>query len=251
MDAFLINCLVSILPMLSGLGYILDKKHVDSAMYSIYKNNFRERFSDFSNVQRVFALNGEAGLLLCSWPKGNRPALPFVYSDEVWTGIEYQVAAGLIYSGLIDEGLKVVQAVRDRYAGFNRNPWDEIECGHHYARAMASWAVMLSLSGYHYDGVKNILNLLLKSIRTISALSGLAVQPRGNFSIKGNKVELTVAYGTLNINTLKLPSDYKFSRINKSNKSNAKVQSQNELTDITFDNGLTLKSGETLRIEFE
>jgi hypothetical protein len=76
-----------------------------------------------------------------------------VYSDEVWTGIEYQVAASLIYDGWVNEGLKVVEAVRDRYAGFNRNPWDEEECGHHYARAMASWALLPALSGFEYDGV--------------------------------------------------------------------------------------------------
>ena len=137
----------------AGLGYVLDKDHVKQAMQSIYRYNFRPSMKDFANVQRVYAVNDEAGLLLCSWPHGDRPALPFVYSDEVWTGIEYQVAATLIYNGWVKEGLEVVKGVRARYSGFNRNPWDEVECGHHYARAMASWAVMLALTGYHYDGV--------------------------------------------------------------------------------------------------
>jgi len=88
---------------------------------------------------------------LCSWPKGNRPALPFVYSDEVWTGIEYQVAAHLIYEGLIEEGLAVVKGVRDRYDGLRRNPWNEVECGSHYARALSVWSVLLALAGYHYS----------------------------------------------------------------------------------------------------
>ena len=87
----------------AGLGYILPQEHVDKAMKSIFAYNFLLDLSLFSNVQRVYALNKEAGLLLCSWPMGKRPALPFVYSDEVWTGIEYQVAASLIYSGHIDE----------------------------------------------------------------------------------------------------------------------------------------------------
>ena len=137
----------------AGLGYVLDKDHIKQAMQSIYRYNFRPSMKDFANVQRVYAVNDEAGLLLCSWPHGDRPALPFVYSDEVWTGIEYQVAATLIYNGWVKEGLEVVKGVRARYSGFNRNPWDEVECGHHYARAMASWAVMLALTGYHYDGV--------------------------------------------------------------------------------------------------
>jgi hypothetical protein len=76
-----------------------------------------------------------------------------VYSDEVWTGIEYAVAANLIYEGFIDEGLTVVKAVRDRYDGYKRNPWNEVECGNHYARSMSSWAVLLALSGFSCDMV--------------------------------------------------------------------------------------------------
>jgi non-lysosomal glucosylceramidase len=135
-----------------GLGYVLNPSHVRTAAKSIFTYNFKKQMADFANVQRVYALNDEAGLLLCSWPHGNRPELPFVYSDEVWTGIEYQVAAELIYDGSVKEGLQIVKAVRDRYNGLRRNPWDEVECGHHYARAMSSWAVLLALTGYHCDG---------------------------------------------------------------------------------------------------
>jgi non-lysosomal glucosylceramidase len=142
------------LAYVTGLGYVLDSAHVAQAMRSIFRNNFRKSLTSWANVQRVYALNEEAGLVLCTWPHGDRPALPFPYSDEVWTGIEYQVAASLIYAGFVDEGLKVVKAVRDRYNGLHRNPWDEEECGHHYARAMSSWALLLALSGFHYDGVK-------------------------------------------------------------------------------------------------
>ena len=138
----------------AGLGYLLDPEHVKQAVKSIFDYNFRAPIGGFDNVQRVYALNEEAGLLLCSWPYGNRPVLPFVYSDEVWTGIEYHVAAHLIYEGWVDEGLAVVKAVTDRYAGYNRNPWNEVECGHHYARAMASWAVKPALDGFTYDLVE-------------------------------------------------------------------------------------------------
>jgi len=137
----------------AGLGHILDSSHVRKALQSIYTYNFRRSLKSFPNVQRVYALNDEGGLLLCSWPHGDRPALPFVYSDEVWTGIEYQVAASLLAHGLVREGLDIVRAVRNRYDGARRNPWDEEECGHHYARAMSSWALLLALSGYQYDGV--------------------------------------------------------------------------------------------------
>ena len=140
------------LGMVAGLGRYLPPERIQSSLRAIYKNNFLPDFRNFSNVQRTYALNDEKGLLLCSWPNGGRPPLPFPYSDEVWTGIEYQVASHLIYEGLLQEGLSVVEGVRDRYDGARRNPWNEVECGHHYARAMSSWGVLLALAGYSYSG---------------------------------------------------------------------------------------------------
>ena len=120
-------------------------------MASIFEYNWKSDLSEHPNPQRIYAVNDEAGLLLCSWPRGGRPGLPFVYSDEVWCGIEYQVAAHLIYEGLIEEGLAVVKGVRDRHDGERRNPWNEFECGNHYSRSMASYSVLLALSGFHYS----------------------------------------------------------------------------------------------------
>lgn len=99
------------------LGYVLDEKHVKSAVKAIYENNFKEDFSDIVNLQRTYVLNDDAGLLLCTWPNGGRPIIPFVYSDEVWIGIEYQVASHLIYEGYVEEGLRIVKAVRERHDG--------------------------------------------------------------------------------------------------------------------------------------
>jgi uncharacterized protein (DUF608 family) len=134
-----------------GKGYVLPEEHVKSAIRSVYRHNFKETFASHANPQRIFALGDEGGLLLCSWPRGQRPLLPFVYSDEVWTGIEYQVAAHLIYEGSVEEGFRIVRAVRNRYDGERRNPWNEVECGNHYARALASWSLLLALSGFRYS----------------------------------------------------------------------------------------------------
>ena len=139
------------LAMVAGLGRFLPEDHIKAALGSIYRYNFLTDFREHSNAQRTYALNDEKGLLLCSWPKGGRPPLPFPYSDEVWTGIEYQVASHLIYEDRLAEGLSVVKAVRDRYDGRARNPWDELECGHHYVRAMSSWGLLLGLSGFEYS----------------------------------------------------------------------------------------------------
>ncbi|MBP1754175.1 MAG: glucosylceramidase [Firmicutes bacterium] len=136
---------------LVGLGYVMQEEHIKKATKAIYDNNYKKSMKDHCNLQRTYALNDEAGLLICTWPKGNRPEIPFVYSDEVWTGIEYQVATHLIQEGFLEEGLSIVKAVRDRHDGVRRSPWNEVECGHHYARSLASYGVMLALSGYQCD----------------------------------------------------------------------------------------------------
>ncbi|MBI1258638.1 MAG: hypothetical protein GC204_14315 [Chloroflexi bacterium] len=135
-----------------GLGDILPREHLHSAIKAVYDRNFKHDFTRHVNVQRTYVFNDESGLLLGTWDAGvERPRFPFVYSDEVWTGIEYHVAANLIYEGYLDEGLAIVQAVHDRQDGMRRSPWNEVECGHHYARSMSSWLVLLALTGFHSD----------------------------------------------------------------------------------------------------
>lgn len=142
----------------AGLGYILPEDHVKKAIKSVFDYNFRPSFKGHVNPLRAYVFNDEKGLLICSWPKGGMPHIPFLYAGEVWTGIEYQVAAHLIYEGFIEEGLTIVKAVRDRHDGYKRNPWDEVECGHHYARAMSSWALLTALSGFKYDMVNGTMS---------------------------------------------------------------------------------------------
>ncbi|MGH7143689.1 MAG: GH116 family glycosyl hydrolase [Planctomycetota bacterium] len=136
---------------LVGLGDLFDPAHVKSTLSAIFRYNFRSNLSAHPNPQRIYAHGNEAGLLICSWPRGGRPALPFPYADEVWPGNEYQVASHLIFEGLLDEGLAIVAGTRARFDGERRNPWDEIECGHHYARSMASYALLPALTGFQYS----------------------------------------------------------------------------------------------------
>ena len=112
-----------------------------------------------------------------SWPKGGRPEIPFVYSDEVWTGIEYQVASHLIYEGFVAEGLKIVEACRARHDGYKRSPWNEVECGHHYARSLASYAVLLALTGFRCDAVNK--KLYFKPVMNQENFSGFFCCPAG------------------------------------------------------------------------
>jgi len=141
-----------------GLGDILDREKVKSHLLSVYKYNLRRDLSEHANPQRPgYALGREGGLLLCTWPQGGKLSLPFVYSNEVWTGIEYQVASHLIAIGCVDEGLEIVRICRDRYDGNVRNPYNEYECGHWYARALASYGLIQAWSGIRYDAVERVL----------------------------------------------------------------------------------------------
>ncbi len=141
-----------------GVGEFLDREKVKSHLLSVYRYNFRKDLSGHANPQRSgFAIGREGGLLLCSWPRGSEPLLPFPYSNEVWTGIEYQVASHLMMLGYMEEGLEIVRTCRDRYDGRVRNPFNEYECGHWYARAMSSYALIQGLTGVRYDAVEKTL----------------------------------------------------------------------------------------------
>ncbi len=141
-----------------GLKNIVDSSKVASHLNSVFKYNFRKDLTDHSNPQRPsYALGNEGGLLLCTWPKGGKLSLPFVYSDEVWTGIEYQVASHLMMMGEAEKGLEIVRTTRNRYDGKVRNPFDEYECGHWYARAMSSYGMLQGLTGVRYDAIEQVM----------------------------------------------------------------------------------------------
>ncbi len=141
-----------------GVGEILDPDKVKSHLLAVHRYNLKRDLSDHANPQRPgYALGKEGGLLLCTWPRGGEPALPFVYSNEVWTGIEYQVASHLMLMGCVEEGLEIVRIARSRYDGRVRNPFDEYECGHFYARALASYGLLQGLTGVRYDAVDRTL----------------------------------------------------------------------------------------------
>ena len=143
---------------LYGVETPMNRNHVRSTLRAIHKHNFRRDLSRHVNCQRPgYALGPEAGLLICSWPRGGKPSLPFVYSDEVWTGIEYQVASHLILEGMVKAGLEIVKAARSRFKGHARNPYNEYECGSFYARAMSSYSLLASLSGFRYSAVDQTL----------------------------------------------------------------------------------------------
>ena len=143
-----------------GLEPSVDQAQVHSHLDAVARHNLRRDLSDLDNCQRGdYAFGDEGGLLVASWPAGGRPQIPMPYADEVWTGCEYTVACQLISVGRQAEGLTAVGLVRARHDGVRRNPFDEQECGHWYARALASYDLLRACTGARYDAVAGVLHL--------------------------------------------------------------------------------------------
>ncbi|RUT32585.1 hypothetical protein EMQ25_05370 [Arsenicitalea aurantiaca] len=137
---------------LYGLGEIFDRDQVRSALDAIYAHNFKPDFGAVFNPCRVFSARGEAGTVISDYPEqARRPAVPVPYAQETMHGFEYSFGGALYQNGMIAQGAEVFAAVRDHYDGAKRNPWNEIECGSNYARSMASWGAVPTLSGFSFD----------------------------------------------------------------------------------------------------
>ncbi len=189
-----------------GLGYLLDPQNIRQTLLSIMKYNFKQGFHDHFNHMRSYVLGDESALLMATYPLGRRPKRPFPYYNEVMTGFEYSAAIHMLYEGQTENGLRCIGAIRDRYDGRKRNPFNEAECGHHYARAMASWAAVLALTGFHYSGVDQAM--------TFTAQDGSWFWSNGyawgtchqKTTRDGIEVNLHVLHGTLTLKRLELVS---------------------------------------------
>jgi len=138
-----------------GTDSVFDSDKKQTALKNLYKNNYKSSMRDVTNRWRIFAVNDEAGTVICSYPPNVKsPTIPIPYVDECMTGFEYALAGLMIANGLVSEGESMVKAVRDRYDGEKRNPWNEIECGSNYARSMASYSLMIIYSGFSFDMTK-------------------------------------------------------------------------------------------------
>jgi uncharacterized protein (DUF608 family) len=180
-----------------GLEPFFNREMITEHLRSVYRYNLRKDLGTHVNPQRPgFAMGSEGGLLLCTWPAGDAPSLPFVYSNEVWTGIEYQVASHLMAMGEVEKGLEIVRTCRKRYDGRKRNPFDEYECGHWYARAMASYGMIQGLTGIRYDAVDR--TLYIDSRIGDNFTSFLSTESGfGNVGLKNGEPFVDFRYGTL------------------------------------------------------
>ncbi|MGM9738957.1 MAG: GH116 family glycosyl-hydrolase [Candidatus Cryptobacteroides sp.] len=194
---------------LCGLGYLGEKVHMRTALESIWKYNYLPDFSRHFNNMRSYVLGNEAGLLMASWPKG-RLEVPFPYFSEVMTGFEYCAATSMFQEGMFEEGLKVIQSIRDRYDGAKRNPFSEAECGYHYARSMASWAPVVALAEYSYSGIEQTMHITCRPGRYFWS-NGSAW---GTVEVTLPSVLIEVIHGTLSLKSLGIGEKMLRKRIN-------------------------------------
>ena len=205
--------------MACGVGQVLDRPKVAKHLKAVYRYNLKKNLSVHANPQRPgFACGTDGGLLLCTWPKGGKPSLPFVYSNEVWTGVEYQVASHLMMMGMVEEGLEIVRTCRDRYDGRVRNPFDEYECGHWYARAMSSYALLQGFSGARYDAVEKTLYIQPNSDRDFRCFISTATG-YGTVGVKNGKPFLEVTEGEIVVNKFDVKQPLKERDISHQSKS--------------------------------
>jgi non-lysosomal glucosylceramidase len=182
----------------AGLGPLVSPANIRKTLDSIWRYNYKRTLVGHDSVQRTYVLNDEPALMVCDYGKAERPHVPFPYYAESWTGQEYLAAAHMIFAGMAREGIESVRNVRARYDGERRNPWNEPECGHHYARAMSSWSTLLAASGFHYHGGAQAV--------TIKAAPGLrcfwsTATGWGTFHVTAAGATLRVDHGTLECKT--------------------------------------------------
>ncbi|MBK3517076.1 GH116 family glycosyl-hydrolase [Carboxylicivirga marina] len=187
-----------------GLGYLVKEENVKTALSSILKYNQREDMYEHFNNMRSYAMGDEKALLMASWPKGGRPKSPFPYWSEVMTGFEYTAAIGMLYEGMEQEGLECIKNIRDRYDGQKRNPFDEAECGHHYARAMASWAGIIAESGFQYSAVDKTIKFTDKAGKYFWSNGSTWGMCEISKDGKEYKLTLEVLYGEMELEKLQI-----------------------------------------------
>lgn len=221
----------------TGLGRIADESQIRTALHSLWRYNFVPDVGPFRGEfkrGRFYAMPGDAGLIMCTWPKGGlRPDFmkhwQYAYFNECMSGFEWQAAAHMLQEGapvsgdgfegaledpadprsLTLRGLAVARAIHDRYAPAKRNPYNEIECSDHYARAAASYSILLAAIGFQYDGPAGIIGFdpklepaRFKGPFTAAAGWGTFEQTRTNGTWQAS---LTVTHGELRLRTLRLP----------------------------------------------
>jgi uncharacterized protein (DUF608 family) len=255
-----------------GLGRTLPEKETVTALKSLWRYNFSPDVGPYREANkpgRWYAMAGEAGLLMCTFPRtdwdyrraaGKGPDWAAGYFNECMNGFEYQAAWHMLAEGLVLEGLAVTRAVHDRYHARRRNPWNEVECGDHYARSMASYGIFLAACGFHYHGPKKRITFAPRLTPADFKAPFTAAEGWGTFTQKrlaGNlQAECAVKWGNLRVQTLALgladgwqPVQVKVTAAGKAVPATLAIIAG--LAEIKLSAPVTLKTGEKLAAVLE
>lgn len=202
-----------------GLGRLYNEEHIQSALNALWKYNYVPNVGEFRETfrkGRFYSWGDEAGLIMCSWPNGGLKDdfmnhWQYDYFNENMSGFEYQVAAHMIAEGtpdLVTKGLAIARSIHDRYQPEKRNPYNEVECSDHYARAMSSYAVFLAVCGFDYDGPAGMIAfdpaLDAEDFRApFTAAAGWGSYQQ-TLSAQAMNAAITVDWGNLELKTIRL-----------------------------------------------
>lgn len=233
---------------LSGLGTIFNRDRVRSALRSVYKYNFRRPIRNHFNPARVYCMNSESGTVICAWPDSEKlPKIPLTYANEVFCGMEYQVACHMIQEGMVQEGFELVKAVRERFDGEYRNPWNEFECGSNYARSLSSYALLPGVSGFTCDMYKKSIGFAPKTDRNNFCCFFSTGTGWGLYRQRMGEYEVELLYGTLELEQLCL-TDCTGTNV-KVRKNGEVVRAGKRRDAIVFEKMIYLEAGDVLRLE--
>jgi len=211
--------------------------------------------------ERWFALPGETGLFTCTWPKSEYLKEGVRYREEVWTGIEYQVAGHMVWENMVTEALAICRGVEDRYKPAKHNPFNEIECGDHYARAFASWGVYTALSGFEYHGPKGHIGFAPRVTPENFRAAFTTAEGWGSFAqtrqadVQQEQIQLHRGWLKLKTLTFRTPQEWKAVdttiRIDGSRTLSHESRLNGAQVNIDLAQGLLMPEGHTLQVEIQ
>ncbi|RPD39986.1 GH116 family glycosyl hydrolase [Chitinophaga barathri] len=248
----------------AGLGRLWDKEKTRSALRALWKYNFTPDVGPYIKTHtggRPYAVEGEGGMIMNtnphneSKPFGENVTWQLGYFHECMSGFEHQVASHMMAEGMTDEALVLTKAIHDRYHGAKRNPFNEIECSDHYARAMASYGTFISACGFEYHGPKGYIrfapqlgkNADFKAPFTVAEGWGTYVRKKaGNLAIH----TLILKYGSLQLNEISLGAAAGKTAIVKLGGAivKASLERNEDGTRLVFPSSIRIRENETLHI---
>lgn len=198
-----------------GLGRLWDRQKTLSALKALWKYNFKSDVGPYIKTHtggRPYALEGEAGLIMNTnpydepKPYGEDVTWQIGYFNECMTGFEHQVASHMMAENMVEEAMTLTKAIHDRYHAAKRNPYNEIECSDHYARAMASYGTFITACGFEYHGPKGYIGFNPKISRENFKAAFTAAEGWGSYSQAFGKDKFDASYkicsGKLNLRSM-------------------------------------------------